>query len=132
MLDLMSECVVHTTTYPTYYWSRVGPIVQEHAAPDTCVTRNTGSVLVISPKSIVARHRPRAQPWPQASLTRFRLLRLYHRENSDLMLHLYTLNTVSNRRFISKAVHQLIYNYKLRRILVILTYQQSSKYSNYT
>lgn len=107
MLNLitLSECVVHTTTYPTYYWSRVGPgcIAQEHAAPDTCVTRNTGSVLVISPKSIVARHRPRAQPWPQASLTR--LLRLYHRENSDLMLHLYTLNTVSNRRLISKAVH---------------------------
>lgn len=115
MLNLitLSECVVHTTTYPTYYWSRVGPgcIAQEHAAPDTCVTRNTGSVLVISPKSIVARHRPRAQPWPQASLTR--LLRLYHRENTDLMLHLYTLNTVSNRRFIAKA------NYKLRRILVV-------------
>lgn len=59
----------------------------EQAAPDTCVTRNTGSVLVISSKSIVARHRPRAQPWPQASLTL--LLRLNRRETSDLMLHLY-------------------------------------------
>lgn len=91
--------------------SRARCIAQEHAAPDTCVTRNTGSVLVISPKSIVARHRPRAQPWPLASLTRL------HRENSDLMLHLYTLNTVSNRRFIAKP------NYKLRRVLVVLTCQ---------